>query len=435
MYSKIKKKINNLKKNFYVINYKNIVNKSLSLLKDNYFSKKFIFLIKNNYATTKLFSWTNRNDLELYLKQDKFLLKTTNMAMVGLTFFGLGWLFLAKTDEIIIVSGKIIPTGEVSTIKMPSTGIIKEILVGEGDKVLKDQILLKLDTRSNEQRDQTLKEEITFKENQLTSLRDEFDEFIKNSKKGFISLNNNIDLQNSILEKYENLVKLGAVPELQYLDRKSNLISLKTEKDNLIKDFESNKSKYIQKLDVINSELSDLKGRLAENNLVLINKIVKSPIDGTVFDLKPKNIDYSAQATETILKVVPYGDLEARLEVPSSDIGFVKEGMDVDINIDSYPSSDFGVLKAVIKSIGSDALKPDSSENRQFFSFPVSADLNDQFLELKKGRKLDLKVGMTLQANIKLRKVSYLQLLLTTFKEKTESIQELWIKSYKLHIE
>ena len=425
MLSKIKKKINNLKKNFYVINYKNIVNKSLSLLKDNYFSKKFIFLIKNNYAIKKFFSLTNRNDLELYLKQDKFLLKTTNMALVGLTFFGLGWLFLAKTDEIIIVSGKIIPTGEVSTIKMPSTGIIKEILVGEGDKVLKDQILLKLDTRSNEQRDQTLKEEITFKENQLTSLRDEFDEFIKNSKKGFISLNNNIDLQNSILEKYENLVKLGAVPELQYLDRKSNLISLKTEKDNLIKDFESNKSKYIQKLDVINSELSDLKGRLAENNLVLINKIVKSPIDGTVFDLKPKNIDYSAQATETILKVVPYGDLEARLEVPSSDIGFVKEGMNVDINIDSYPSSDFGVLKAVIKSIGSDALKPDSSENRQFFSFPVSADLNDQFLELKKGRKLDLKVGMTLQANIKLRKVSYLQLLLTTFKEKTESIQEL----------
>lgn len=387
--------------------------------------KKITLLIKNNYATKKIFSLMNRNDLELYLKQDKFLLKTTNMALVGLTFFGIGWLFLAKTDEIIIVSGKIIPTGEVSTIKMPSTGIIKEILVEEGDKVIKDQILIKLDTRSNQQRDQTLKEEITFKENQLTSLRDEFDEFIKNSKIGFISLNNNIDLQNSILEKYENLVKFGAVPELQYLDRKSNLISLKTEKDNLIKDFESNKSKYIQKLDVINSELSDLNGRLAENKLVLINKIVKSPIDGIVFDLKPKNIDYSAQATETILKVVPYGDLEARLEVPSSDIGFVKEGMNVDINIDSYPSSDFGVLKAVIKSIGSDALKPDSSENRQFFSFPVSANLNNQVLELKKGRKLDLKVGMTLQANIKLRKVSYLQLLLTTFKEKTESIQEL----------
>lgn len=387
--------------------------------------KKNSSFIKNNYLFKKFYSLTNRNDLELYLKQDKFLLKTTNWIMVGLTFFGLGWLCIAKTDEIIIVSGKIIPTGEVTTIKMPTTGIIKEISVEEGDKVLQDQILLKLDTRTNEQRDKTLKEEITFKENQLSSLREEFDEFIKNSRKGFISLNNNIDLQASILEKYENLLIVGAVPELQYLDRKSNLISLKTEKDNLIIDFESNKLKYIQKLDVISSELVDLRGRLAENNFLLTNKIVKSPIDGIVFDLKPKNIDYSAQATENILKVVPYGDLEARLEVPSSDIGFVKEGMDVDINIDSYPSSDFGVLKSVIKSIGSDALKPDSSENRQFFSFPVTANLKDQFLEVKNGRKLDLKVGMTLSANIKLRKVSYLQLLLTTFREKTESIQEL----------
>lgn len=399
--------------------------KKSSLIKEKYFFKKFPSLIKENYIVKKFSSLINRNDLELYLKQDKFLLKTTNWIMVGLTFFGLGWLCIAKTDEIIIVSGKIIPTGEVTTIKMPTTGIIKEISVEEGDKVLQDQILLKLDTRTNEQRDKTLKEEITFKENQLSSLKEEFDEFIKNSRKGFISLNNNIDLQASILEKYENLLIVGAVPELQYLDRKSNLISLKTEKDNLIIDFESNKLKYIQKLDVISSELVDLRGRLAENNFLLTNKIVKSPIDGIVFDLKPKNIDYSAQATENILKVVPYGDLEARLEVPSSDIGFVKEGMDVDINIDSYPSSDFGVLKSVIKSIGSDALKPDSSENRQFFSFPVTANLKDQFLEVKNGRKLDLKVGMTLSANIKLRKVSYLQLLLTTFREKTESIQEL----------
>ena len=399
--------------------------KKSSLIKEKYFFKKFPSLIKENYIVKKFSSLINRNDLELYLKQDKFLLKTTNWIMVGLTFFGFGWLCIAKTDEIIIVSGKIIPTGEVTPIKMPSTGIVKEILVEEGDKVVKNQILLKLDTRSNLQRDETLKEEINFKENQLFSLNEEFKEFIKNTRKGFISLNNNIDLQNSILEKYENLLKSGAVPELQYLDRKSNLISLNTEKDNLIKDFESNKSKYIQKLEVLNSELVDLKGRLAENKLLLINKIVKSPIAGTIFDLKPKNIDYAAQATETILKIVPYSDLEARLEVPSSDIGFVKKGMNVDINIDSYPSSDFGVLKANITSIGSDALKPDSSENREFFSFPVNASLSDQFLEVKKGRKLKLKVGMTLSANINLRKVSYLQLLLTTFKEKTNSIKEL----------
>ena len=136
--------------------------------------KKNSSFIKNNYLFKKFYSLTNRNDLELYLKQDKFLLKTTNWIMVGLTFFGLGWLCIAKTDEIIIVSGKIIPTGEVTTIKMPTTGIIKEISVEEGDKVLQDQILLKLDTRTNEQRDKTLKEEMYHSTKITTSSKSDF---------------------------------------------------------------------------------------------------------------------------------------------------------------------------------------------------------------------------------------------------------------------
>ena len=51
--------------------------------------------------------------------------------------------------------------------------------------------------------------------------------------------------------------------------------------------------------------------------------------------------------------------------------------------------------------------------------------LANQKLKLKDDSLLDLKVGMSLNANIKLRKVSYLQLLLTTFKDKTDSIREL----------
>ena len=45
--------------------------------------------------------------------------------------------------------------------------------------------------------------------------------------------------------------------------------------------------------------------------------------------------------------------------------------------------------------------------------------------KIKKRKRLDLKVGMFLQGNIKLKKVSYLQLLFTNFKDKTKSIQEL----------
>ena len=75
--------------------------------------------------------------------------------------------------------------------------------------------------------------------------------------------------------------------------------------------------------------------------------------------------------------------------------------------------------------IGSDALEPDPQEQRQELSFPVTIKLVEQQLTLKSGSKLPLQVGMSLTANINLRKVSYLQLLLGEFQEKVESLQRL----------
>ena len=75
--------------------------------------------------------------------------------------------------------------------------------------------------------------------------------------------------------------------------------------------------------------------------------------------------------------------------------------------------------------IGSDALELDPQEQRQELSFPVTIKLVEQQLTLKSGSKLPLQVGMSLTANINLRKVSYLQLLLGEFQEKVESLQRL----------
>ena len=96
-----------------------------------------------------------------------------------------------------------------------------------------------------------------------------------------------------------------------------------------------------------------------------------------------------------------------------------------DISIDSFPSSDFGVLRGKVTRIGSDALEPDPQQQRQELSFPVSIQLDDQQLRLKSGSSLPLQVGIRLTANIKLRKVSYLQLLLGEFQDKAESLQRL----------
>ena len=185
----------------------------------------------------------------------------------------------------------------------------------------------------------------------------------------------------------------------------------------------------------LKSGLADLNGRLVESKVTLLYQQLRSPVDGVVFDLKPTSRGFTAQSTQTVMKVVPMGSLEAKVEVPSNKIGFVQvpQGcpddrdacMSADIRVDSFPSSDFGVLKGKVTRIGSDALEPDPQEQRQELSFPVTIHFADQQLKLKTGSSLPLQVGMSLMANIKLRKVSYLQLLLGEFQDKAESLQRL----------
>ena len=146
-----------------------------------------------------------------------------------------------------------------------------------------------------------------------------------------------------------------------------------------------------------------------------------TPIKGKVFDIKPRGTGYVARTSEPIMKIVPIENLRVKIEIDSRKIGFVKVNKPVDISIDSFPASDFGVISGRITSIGSDALPPDLSQNKGY-RFPAIVQMDTQYLEVKGGQKLILQAGMSTTANIKLRKVSYLQLLLNTFQDKAKSI-------------
>ena len=364
-------------------------------------------------------------DKDIFINSDQRLLKIASSIIVLTSFLGIGWLAIAKTDEIIIVPGKIIPIGKVKEIKMPMSGVIEKIEIKEGDLVDANQILMRIESDSNSNLSTTLENSIKIKRQQIESLNSQIlktQEIYSENKK---ILKDKIDIYQNISDKYQNLLDEGAVSELNFLDQKTKLQSLKSDLLQYEMDWTTkSKSQEVQMQELKNS-LNELKGELEENNLNLGKKSINSPVDGYIFDLKPVVSGYSAQMTETIVKIVPMGDLIAYLEIPSSDIGFVKEGMDVEISIDSYPATDFGVIEGTIIGIGTDALEPDPSEQRNQFVYPARINLANQKLKLKRGKNLDLKVGMSLQGNIKLRKVSYLQLLFTNFKDKTKSIQEL----------
>ena len=258
---------------------------------------------------------------------------------------------------------------------------------------------------------------------------------MKVNQEELLMLENKLLLQSEILHRYRQLKEAGAFSEIQYLNQK-NIVS---ETRGELMQTKAERLRQIALLDQqtaqFKSDLADLKRRLVESEVNLRYQHLKSPVDGVVFDLKPTSRGFTAQSTQTVMKIVPIASLEAEVKVPSNKIGFVQvtKGcpkdreacMSADISIDSFPSNDFGVLKGKVIRIGSDALKPDPQEPHQGLSFPVTIELNNQQLHLKSGTALPLQVGMSLTANIKLRKVSYLQLLLGGFKDKAKSLQRL----------
>ena len=372
---------------------------------------------------------------ESVLQQGRFWMKTVTWTLVGTTVFGVAWLALARTEEIVVAPGQLDPIGSVQDIQMPVGGVAESILVKEGDVVKAGQILMKLDTEATEQQRLSLEKSIKLKQEQLKLKQQEKLRYQQVNQEEVSMLEKNLILQTEILERFQALEEAGAQSELQYLSQKNSV----EETRGRLMQSKAERLRQTAQLDQqtaqLNSELADMRSRLAEARVTLRYQQLKSPVDGVVFDLKPTAAGFTAQSTQTVMKVVPYGSMEAKVYVPSNKIGFVKVPsgcpkqlaacMTADISIDSYPSTDFGVLDGKVTRIGSDALPPDQQEQRQEMSFPVTIKLEKQQLHLKSGAVLPLQVGMSLTANIKLRKVSYLQLLLGEFQDKAESLQRL----------
>ena len=360
---------------------------------------------------------------EMALQQSRFFARAITWALLGTTAAGLAWLALAKTDEVVVALGKLQPIGDVKTIQMPVGGVLDTMLVKDGQRVIKGQVLLRLDNEATLDRQQSLRTTITAKQAQLRLKEVELARYLNLNDTEQTVTGQNLVLEREILQRLEGLKAVGASAELQYLQQRNKVREVDGELAKLKVDRLRQVAILEQSVEQIKGELAELGSKLTELQVNIRYQDVRSPVDGVVFDLKPTGPGFVAQGSEPVMKIVPFDALQAKVEIESSDIGFVRVGRPADISIDSFPATDFGVLLGTVKGIGSDALPPD--ERNQTYRFPATIALDTQQLKLKSGKSLPLQVGMSLTANIKLRKVTYLQLLLGEFKDKTDSLKQI----------
>ena len=378
---------------------------------------------------------------EAVLQQSQVWVKAVTWGLIGTTVFGVAWLGIARTEEVVVATGKLEPVGNVKEVRVPVGAVVEEILVKNGERVSEGQALILLDQESTAEQLKSLEQgviektsQINQKQAQLSLKNLERERTFELNREQLATTRENLRLETQILNRLEGLAKEGGIPDIQYLQQRNKVAGLKGDLIKLELEGKRQINQINQQIEQLNAELAGLRSERAQLNANLTevkvtnkNQTLRAPVSGIVFDLKLNNPGYitQAQSSQAALKVVPFNTLEADVEIPSNKIGFVRIGQPADISIDSFPASDFGVLEGRVQSVGSDALPPDQQQMRQGYSFPAVIKLDSQQLKIKDGKRLPLQVGMSLTANIKLRSVSYLQLLLNTFQNKTDSLREL----------
>ena len=81
----------------------------------------------------------------------------TVTGIMGVTVFAIVWAFVAKIEQVVPAMGQLKPEGRVKEVQIPTSGVVEEVKVEEGQRVEQGDVLLVLDSTSSEAQVSSLK--------------------------------------------------------------------------------------------------------------------------------------------------------------------------------------------------------------------------------------------------------------------------------------
>jgi hemolysin D len=447
------------------------------------------------------------------------------------TSLAFAWAWVAQIDEAVPAPGQFKPESQVQPVQAPVGGVVEQILVKDGQRVKKGDVLIKMDTtaaeaqrKAHEQVIASLQKQNNFYRSQLggaaptaigvnvppeilaltsnrAALIDEIRLFeaqltgnasapglsvsqririqaglresstrssaaqfevaqlqqqLSQAESQLSAAQKNLSIDESIYDRLSTLSREGGFAQIQVDRQEQQLLESRKEVDRLIQEISrlqyaiagageklqntmavtdtdvlgriAENEKQLAAIDTqLNkaivdneSQIADLKNQLSQAMVTLKYQELRAPVDGVVFDLKAKGTGFVATNSEPILQIVPGNGLVAEVYITNKDIGFVRQGMDVDVRVDSFPFSEFGDIKGTVVRIGSDALPPD--QEHPYYRFPTLIKLDQQYIETD-GQEIQIQSGMSVSSNIKIRKRSVMSIITDQFTRKVDSFQ------------
>ena len=330
----------------------------------------------------------------------------------------LAWAILGRVDIVASAEGRLVPKTFSKIVQPAEAGIVREILVREGQEVQAGEVLLRMDATSAQADLGTIRNEAAYKaltlrridaelagqplattaqdppalygqvllqyrahrqayldalgQEQATLERARHD--LLSAQQTLQKLNATVPLYQQSAASYEKLVKEGFVSELGANDKLREKIEKEQEfkaqastVDALKSAVAQSEAKLVQITSGYRSQLLNERvdtqaqyqkadGELTKQNFKSALLELRAPQAGLVKDLAATTVGTVVQPGAVLLNVVPASEpLIAEVAVKNEDVGFVQPGQIARVKLAAYPFQKYGLVDGVVQHVGADA--------------------------------------------------------------------------------
>ena len=377
------------------------------------------------------------------------------VAIIGFALIAaLLWAASFDLEEITRGTGKVIPSSREQVIQSLDSGVLAELLVREGDAVVKDQVLLRIDDARSGPVFREAREKWIALSAQAARLQAEaygttiqFPNHVKNQasvvrretqaylarkqalNEEMAAMQQSLSQLSRELSLTEPLVEQGVMSEVELLRLKrqyADMQSRMAERRNRYLTDASNEWVRVE------SELSQTRENTLAREDAFKKTVIKAPMDGIVKNVQQTTLGAVIQSGQTILEIVPVQDnMLVEAYVKPSEVAFLKVNQAAVVKLSAYDFNKYGGLEAVLDHISPDTLR-DENKPRKPGNAPVDLEegyyrilvrIVDQRLE-RHGMQMNATPGMTATVEIKTGQKTVLEYLLRPLQAMTQALRE-----------
>jgi HlyD family secretion protein len=145
--------------------------------------------------------------------------------------------------------------------------------------------------------------------------------------------------------------------------------------------------------------------------------VVRAPISGVALGFRAINPGVFVQAGQILGEISPGELLQADIYVSPKDIGFITLRQRVNLQVDAFPYTEWGMVRGSVQ-----AISPDFVQLGSRAAFKVVVELAEPHLRSGSGKSVDLRRGMTVNARFVVRKRSLFNVLFGKMSESFDPI-------------